>query len=139
MSEQESMKGTYLLYLELKKPQEIEIGRLGLIEFKKGFYLYIGSAKNGIIQRVSRHLKDEKKLFWHIDYFLSNNNSSVEKVYYTEEQQYSECDVSRMLLREFDDSLIPVDCFGCSDCSCKSHFYYIYRDFRIGEFSFNSP
>lgn len=128
-------KGTYLLHLKLNKTQHIRIGRIGNIRFKKGFYVYVGSARNGIIQRVSRHLKDKKKLFWHIDYFIDNNQASVESVFYTEDKDISECDIARNLGKgNFKNSIFPVRDFGCSDCSCESHFFYLSEDLDINIF-----
>ena len=131
------MKGIYLLYLKLNKTQLIKIGKLGLLRFKEGFYLYIGSAKNGIIPRVSRHLKNKKKLFWHIDYFLNSEHSSVVSVYYVENRIFSECDIVKKLKAEYlRDSAIKIENFGCSDCRCKSHFFYLHKDFNIESLPF---
>jgi Uri superfamily endonuclease len=61
------MKGVYALLIKLGEDEEITCGRLGLIKFKKGFYAYIGSAMNLLENRVRRHIKKQKKTFWHID------------------------------------------------------------------------
>ncbi|RKY43499.1 MAG: GIY-YIG nuclease family protein, partial [Candidatus Omnitrophota bacterium] len=74
---------TYLLEVSNKIDKEIKIGRLGQIEFKKGIYLYVGSAKKGLISRLRRHISKKKKLFWHIDYFLSQEKVSIEKIWLT--------------------------------------------------------
>ena len=57
------MKGSYILVIELKEEKIIQIGKLGKIHFKKGFYVYIGSALNGLEQRITRHLIKEKTFF----------------------------------------------------------------------------
>jgi Uri superfamily endonuclease len=127
------LKGIYLLYLKLEKTQDIEIGMLGLLRFKEGSYLYIGSARNGIIQRVSRHLKRKKKLFWHIDYFLNSYHASVESVYYVEDKNFSECDIVKKLQKEyFKNSAAAIKGFGSSDCRCISHFFYLLKEFNLG-------
>ena len=62
--------GSYILILELKTVDTIAVGHLGAITFAPGIYAYVGSAMAGLEQRISRHLRKEKKLHWHIDYLL---------------------------------------------------------------------
>ena len=58
------MKGIYCLIINVKKNTDLKIGSLGDIEFKKGSYIYVGSAQNGIENRVKRHFaKNKKKQF----------------------------------------------------------------------------
>ena len=59
------MKGSYILLIKQDENSNICIGSLGNIEFTSGYYAYIGSALNGISQRVNRHLRSNKKLHWH--------------------------------------------------------------------------
>ena len=128
------LKGIYLLYIRLKESQGIVIGSLGHIEFKKGFYIYIGSAKNGITRRVSRHLNNNKKIYWHIDYLLNNDLTDIRSVYYIEGNSYSECDISSIFLDFLGQCSYPVKKFGCSDCRCISHLYYFSRPFDFESF-----
>jgi Uri superfamily endonuclease len=71
---------TYCLITQLNKNSTIKVGKLGEIDFKKGYYVYVGSALNSIDSRVWRHLSKEKKLFWHIDYLLNSPNATVKEV-----------------------------------------------------------
>ena len=64
------MKGSYILLVELANSKDILVGKLGYISFPKAFYAYVGSAMNGFKARLARHLKDNKKPHWHIDYLL---------------------------------------------------------------------
>ena len=64
------MKGCYCLTIHLNNTKRIKVGKLGNINFKKGYYVYVGSAMNSLESRIKRHLIDEKKLHWHIDYLL---------------------------------------------------------------------
>jgi len=112
------MKGSYIILIELKQDKNIEIGKLGEIFFKKGHYLYIGSALNGLEQRITRHLKDDKKLHWHIDYLLKN--AEIIDIYYKKSIIREECEISEKLNEHFP----SVTGFGCSDCRCKSHLFY---------------
>lgn len=110
---------TYILILQLKSDLSINIGSLGLINFKKGYYIYIGSAKRNINSRVERHLKREKKLHWHIDYLTNNKSFEIKFVYLIE--NYKECEISKIFNQ---DSFIFIKNFGSSDCKCKSHLFY---------------
>lgn len=61
-------KGTYLFLIEIKSTVELHVGKLGKQVLEAGYYLYVGSALNGLGSRISRHLQVDKKLHWHIDY-----------------------------------------------------------------------
>jgi len=112
------MKGSYVLLIELENDREIRIGKLGNLFFKRGYYAYVGSALNGLEQRVNRHLRREKKLHWHIDYLLQYGN--IIDIFYNENVVKEECNFAK----KFEKKLPPVLNFGCSDCSCKSHLFY---------------
>ena len=74
------MLGTYVLLIELATAATIQVGRLGMLAFAKGYYAYVGSALGGLEQRIDRHLRTEKKLFWHIDYLLNLLEEKVNKL-----------------------------------------------------------
>lgn len=112
------MKGTYVLLVKMEKPKKVPVGRLGVIGFRGGFYAYVGSALNGLEKRIERHLRDEKKLHWHIDYLLKE--SGVLEVFRLKSNRRLECVIAGKLSEEF--AVVPL--FGCSDCSCKSHLFY---------------
>lgn len=115
------MKGIYLLLINCRKTQSIQIGKLGVIDFIRGSYLYIGSALNGIARRVSRHLKVKKNNFWHIDYLLSNRHVNIEKVYGLESDKMIECQIAEKI----GGSAESIEGFGSSDCRCRSHLFYL--------------
>ena len=112
------MKGTYVLFIELDKDKDLSIGKIGTISFKKGWYVYIGSALNGLEQRIRRHKRNDKKKHWHIDYFL--DNATIRQVFMREGLKKEECSIASYFSENF--SSIPL--FGCSDCSCDSHLFY---------------
>ena len=116
-------KGGYVLLLRLKESNEIRIGRLGVIRFDSGYYAYIGSAMGGLRQRISRHLRDEKKRHWHIDYLLEK--ASVSNVIVCQSYNKIECSIAGEIAREFK----VVTGFGSSDCKCGGHLYYSPFDF----------
>ena len=45
------LKGTYCLIIHLRKDTSIEVGKRGLINFSKGYYVYVGSALNSLESR----------------------------------------------------------------------------------------
>jgi Uri superfamily endonuclease len=111
------MKGTYLLILKLDKDALIAIGKRGVLSFKKGYYVYVGSALQGLDQRIRRHLRYEKKTHWHIDYLRPY--AQVVAIFYKENTVKEECIIAQALQRSFDN----IPSFGCSDCSCESHLF----------------
>lgn len=107
-----------MLLIEVLKDLKIKTGKLGSISFEKGYYAYAGSALNSLEKRVERHLRSEKKIFWHVDYLLKN--SRIMGVFYAETGNRKECSLARDLSREF----YSVNDFGCSDCRCRSHLFF---------------
>ena len=127
------MKGSYILVVSIHKNIEIIIGALGKIEFKEGFYLYVGSAMGNsgsttLISRVKRHISPSvnKKIHWHIDYLLKNTHTSIYCIYLIPSLQKIECFIANELLRISDGH---INKFGSSDCLCKSHLLY-FKDFK---------
>ncbi len=117
MSE-ENLKGSYVLHIEVPEEQTIRVGGLGPVRFRKGFYAYVGSALGGIDARVSRHLREEKKMHWHIDYLLEK--AHVLGAVCLPSDVRTEC----LIAEGFACRLDPVPGFGCSDCGCRSHLFY---------------
>jgi Uri superfamily endonuclease len=111
---------TYCLIIRLGNDSRISVGKIGELDFKKGYYVYIGSALNSIDARIKRHLKTEKKLFWHIDHFLANPNASIKEVVLERGPEKWECSVAG----EVSVRGSPFNKFGCSDCRCASHLFY---------------
>ena len=122
------MTGTYILVIYLEIDIELTVGALGSRKFKKGFYLYVGSAMGKIgsstlLNRVKRHLRpfSEKKKHWHIDYLLENESAKIFQIFLIPSINRIECLISEEL-RDHCDGFIKN--FGSSDCSCESHLYF---------------
>lgn len=113
------MKGCYCLIIHVKRKTKVKVGKLGPMEFKRGIYVYIGSAMNSLESRLNRHLSDEKKLHWHIDYLLKEDNSKILDIIYNVDEKV-ECNISQYIKTY----AFGVKNFGCSDCDCDSHLYY---------------
>ena len=112
---------SYQLHIHLNENIEIEIGKLGKFTFPMGNYIYTGSAKKNIDERIKRHQSSssDKKLHWHIDYLLNDKNAKI-----TEVQKFDkeECALNQKTCGE-----IIIAGFGSSDCKnkCKSHLKYL--------------
>ena len=112
------MKGSYVILIRLPEEQTITIGRLPARRFPSGCYAYVGSAMGGFKARISRHLKSNKKLHWHIDYLLERGHITSIILYETNIR--AECAIAQALSLQFD----SVPGFGCSDCKCHSHLFF---------------
>jgi len=119
------VKGVYVLIISVGRDIKVNVGALGSIFFEKGLYAYVGSAQNGLERRVQRHLRKEKKKFWHTDYLLDDAVRIV-KVFYKEADKSEECRIARKLSEKG----VAVKRFGCSDCGCVSHL------FRVNDYGF---
>ena len=112
--------GTYCLILRLDTPRVIQIGRLGSGYFPKGYYVYVGSALNGLEQRIGRHSSTQKKIHWHIDYLLEHSGMiGTRKIYSIEKRECTFSEKVRTISRG-----IPMEGFGSSDCRCSSHLFF---------------
>lgn len=117
-------RGAYQLSIYLSRSTYIRIGKKGIFRFPKGYYIYTGSAKNGLKARVERHLREEKKHFWHIDYLL--DHASVKKVFFFPDDKIDECSLSRRTQKRSKGKVV-VPKFGASDCSCPTHLVFFRR------------
>ena len=90
--------------------------------FKKGDYIYIGSAKGCLEARLRRHLKRDKKSFWHIDYLLKNRRTQISKIWVILES--IECEIAEVFYRNTLTEIVRKG-FGSSDCKCVTHLFYI--------------
>lgn len=133
-----AVQGNYVLIFRLEEERWVAVGKLGNHCFPAGIYFYAGSAlgKGGLRARLSRHLKsrEDKKLFWHIDYLLSvarvqavaflctPRAASPSKVH---PQLAIECLFSTLLLK-LPQANIPLKGFGASDCrfGCPAHLIH---------------
>jgi Uri superfamily endonuclease len=114
--------GTYALILFLSRAQTIRIGKLGAFKFPRGYYLYIGSALNGLAARLARHLRSDKRRFWHIDYFLQH--AHIKEVWAHSGKERLECLWARAALT-LPRARVVAPRFGASDCDCPAHLIYL--------------
>ena len=124
-----STSGIYTLLLFLSKQITVDIGKLGKQKIPMGYYTYTGSAlgkgASSLKHRIARHLRKDKRKFWHIDYFLADENVSLEAVIVAETTKNMECKTNQHI-KTIMGAKVPVKGFGASDCrkNCKSHLLY---------------
>lgn len=106
---------SYLLILQVKNSFKIKVGSLGWINFEKGFYTYVGSAKRGIESRLRRHLKSQKTKRWHIDYLVEKASIISIWVSFLEEKE-----LVKKISRHLD---FYTKGFGASDSLAPSHLF----------------
>lgn len=114
--------GTYQLHLLLSAGTTLRIGALGTFHFPAGRYVYTGSALSGLDARIARHLRKEKKLRWHIDYFLQC--AQVQRVVTFLGPERRECEKNRRVLRKPGATVLAPG-FGSSDCRCTAHLVFL--------------
>ena len=119
------MRGVYTLIIRLAAPCSIAVGRHLSVLFKRGLYLYTGSAlgrgSTSLEGRISRHLSRHKNDFWHIDRILSSDSRYAVSVIFAKTTSKAECRVNRALLMDPNIGVLTKG-IGSSDCKCESHF-----------------
>jgi len=123
-------RGSYILILRVPRRRTLSIGKLGRVPFRAGYYLYTGSALKNLTQRLERHRRERKKLFWYIDYLRVH--AEFHLALPIRGSDPLECKLADAL-KEISDWQVPN--FGCSDCSCGSHLFGMRKDpIRTPEF-----
>lgn len=122
----EIVPGVYQLRIRLLKPRTIRVGALGRYTFPAGWYVYTGSARNGLAQRVGRHLRDTKRKHWHIDYLLAVADQV--EAFVLPGNKLTECELHARLRG----GRVLAPGFGASDCRCEAHLVWFRKKPRIG-------
>lgn len=115
-----NLPGTYALILESPSEQLVQIGKLGRLNVRPGFYVYVGSAfgPGGLRARIVHHVSISQRPHWHINYLRSCLQlKAVWFTYDAERQEHRWADIFGSLRG----ATIPMTGFGASDCGCKSH------------------
>ena len=123
--------GTYTLLIEVPEWISIEVGALGTHTFQTGWYAYVGSALGaGGFARVDRHRElaagERAARHWHVDYLLGHPATRLADVV-TTAGAAGECAVAAAIEGE------PTADFGCSDCGCDSHLWFVPSRERLHE------
>jgi len=109
--------------LNLRQRKKIRVGKLGIISFGKGFYIYVGSAMANLSERMERHRRIRKKHHWHIDELRAV--SEFHAVLAIPSSTRLECEIAKALSKIAEWSIRG---FGSSDCSCKTHLFGMKSD-----------
>jgi Uri superfamily endonuclease len=113
--------GCYQLLIRLNRPKTITIGKLGTFFFPEGYYVYTGSAMSGLQARLSRHLSDKKRLFWHVDFLLEH--CAIIRYAIRVSSRRRECKLASATIA-MKGASVPVRGFGSSDCKCPAHLVH---------------
>lgn len=116
-----TLGGTYAVLMDLPQSAELWVGRLGRFHAPSGYYVYLGSALNGLKGRIGRHLRRAKVLRWHIDYLSAQ--AEIVEVWWQTGQERQECRWAA-LAAQAPGASMPIAWFGSSDCRCASHLVH---------------
>lgn len=125
--------GTYALLLQSHSTETIQVGRWGKLDLQPGYYLYVGSAfgPGGVQARVSRHLRTDVRVHWHIDHL--RKHVTPREVWVDYATKHLEHEWAGIF---FDSSeMTAFRGIGCSDCTCYSHLFYTPNKPDINRFS----
>jgi Uri superfamily endonuclease len=122
--------GAYILLISVDSSITISIGKIGPVEFRPGWYTYVGSAMGltatSLHHRLQRHFAPvtQKRLHWHIDYLLASPHCNVAGALTIPSLQKLECQVVARI--QLMGGLPWGPRFGSSDCtSCASHLLFL--------------
>jgi sugar fermentation stimulation protein A len=114
--------GLYIAVFHLDADRLIRVGRLGRFGFRRGVYLYVGSAQRNLAARLARHARRRKPLRWHVDY-LSTQAAMLGAILIPGGRD-GECRIAEELGAAYGRA---VPGFGASDCRCGGHLFYAGR------------
>ena len=115
--------GTYALILYCPREKLLQIGKLGALELRRGFYVYVGSAlgPGGLRARVAHQAQVSPRPHWHIDYLRPH--ILLDRVGYTYGRVSREHCWAHFI-RALKGASVPLAGFGSSDCRCEAHLFY---------------
>ncbi|UCG06800.1 MAG: GIY-YIG nuclease family protein [Desulfobacterales bacterium] len=120
----EASSGTYALILIPQSSKPVKIGKLGLLQVRAGYYIYVGSAfgPGGLKARIAHHKKVSDRPRWHIDYLRSVTH--LKELWYSYDPRPREHQWADIIAGAAGVT-VPFPGFGSSDCNCKSHLYFL--------------
>lgn len=123
------MKGAYVLIIRVRQPVKLQIKSLGEQLFEAGVWVYVGSAmgdgSTSLENRLNRHFRKEKTVYWHIDHLLDNDDTELTEALWAESIAPFECDLAQAI-GSIEGFFVGVRGFGSSDCrkKCPAHIYF---------------
>lgn len=117
--------GVYLLVLNFPRPLTLRIGALGRRGLAPGWYVYAGSARRNLRQRVARHMARAKRRRWHIDSLTTAAGVKRLGALLVAERAFAECALN-LAAGQLIGGETAVAGFGASDCraGCPAHLWY---------------
>ena len=129
------MRGVYVLIIKIENPTHVYVKSLGQLKFQPSIWVYVGSAMgNGstsLENRLRRHFRNEKTLYWHIDYLLATDAKLTHAIW-AECLEPMECELAQRIASC--DIFEPgPQRFGSSDCRrrCSAHIFRSLNDARL--------
>ena len=112
--------GTYALILASADSRCFDIGRLGSLALRPGWYVYVGSAfgPGGVRARLAHHRRLAARPHWHVDFLRPY--TSLTRVWYTHDAARREHEWAKVL-GQLAGAEVPLRGFGSSDCGCQAH------------------
>jgi len=116
--------------MHLTQDTLIKIGSLADHHFLTGYYVYVGSALNGLMSRLRHHLKINTRSHWHVDYL--RHHAFITDIWYAYSSKRMECLWSSLLINA-SKAKTPIIGFGSSDCKCRTPLTFFLEKPLIGE------
>lgn len=118
-----SRPGTYALVFRARRRRVVRVGRLGPVELRRGWYVYVGSAfgPGGLAARIRHHVRRAARPHWHLDYV--GRAVRFSEAWCSEDPRRRE-HLWAVLLRHIAGCSVPAPGFGASDCRCASHLLF---------------
>lgn len=129
--------GTYAVIFscaQLHDNYQCQIGRLGTMKLKQGYFSYVGSAfgPGGLKARLAHHQRRAKKPHWHLDYLKPY--LQIEAIWFTRDPARRE-HLWASVMGDGAGSAIALLGFGSSDCDCPTHLLYSSTRPELGKFT----
>jgi sugar fermentation stimulation protein A len=123
LEEETAGGGAYVLVLRLSRRRRLSVGSLGSVLFRRGCYLYVGSARRGLEARLARHRRRAKRRRWHVDYLREAADAvSALAVRSSGDLECALAEALGGISGEY------AAGFGSSDCGCRSHLFFMPED-----------
>jgi sugar fermentation stimulation protein A len=115
--------GCYIIVLRLKRRRKLEVRNLGVIPFKKGYYLYVGSAKKELTRHMERYKRTSRDDHRQIDQLSAIADLHAAIPIRTSKDL--ECELAGAV-RAVSDWMVPR--FGSTNCQCNGHLFGMAED-----------
>lgn len=127
-------KGIYLLEIYASNNFYIKHNNFSDINFKKGYYYYVGSAQRSLLKRIKRHILKNKIIRWHIDFITSLQQTKIKRIFILQDANK----LFENLLAERLNTVLqtPAIGFGSSDDKkVSSHLFFSKKQITHNHFS----